>query len=130
MNREQYHAARRAAFQAQQMAQSEIRSAGYADSPAWAQRQAEQRCQEIVERVPSPFCRREFDEMTRARNRRSRVLQILHDRKYALSNTHHQILTDLVQETLRIWKSFPFVKPAPLPQDRAPAQPDQLRRAA
>lgn len=135
VNREQYNAARRAAFQAQRMMTAELKAAEYADSPGWARNYIQARYQATVERVPSPFSWREHNFEMRMRTRRQRVLDLVHERqrlaKYPNESTWCDRLTRELREAFRCWRNYATpIERAPLPQDRAPAQPNQLRRAA
>jgi hypothetical protein len=133
MTRAAYDARRRAAFNALQGIQQQMRAADYADSPGWARAQIQRRAQDVIEAVPSPYSWVEAFFLRQWKARRQRVEGLIRDRKYAVGgvcSNHWHCLTRDLRETLATWKRTPIhMVPAPLPRDRI--QPDfQLSRAA
>lgn len=134
MTRAVYDARRRAAFLATRSVEREMRAAEYADSPGWAQAQIQQRCQSIVDAVPSPHCWVEYFFLQQMAMRRNRVLSILRERT-SLANKPREVewcrrLTVDLRDCLDCWKKRPIhMVPVPLPRDRKPTQFQFLRAA-
>lgn len=129
MNRSQYDALRRAAYEAQKRYDAELRESLYLGVTTQAELDAHHAARKAIAAVPEPFCRREHEFLEAWRKRRFSVTTLLH----AIHEGEHEaavIASHELPEVMRLVRETAIATRAPLPADRFPSLPVHFRRAA